>query len=80
MQKRNRLKILSYRRYGENGKKMFVFSRLFVPAAVRGGTCAFTLQIVNTLIKNNTNYQKFYLLALGTTQISSYYATIALRS
>ena len=28
-----------------------VFLALFVHAAVRGGTCAFTLKIVNTLIK-----------------------------
>ena len=53
--KRNRLKIRSYRRYGENGrKKMFVVLGLFVHAAVRGGTCAFTLKIVNTLIKNSS--------------------------
>ena len=44
----------SYRRYGEHGKKMFVFIGLFVHAAVRGGTCAFTLKIVNTLIKNRS--------------------------
>ena len=44
---------LSYR-YGEHGGKMFVFLRLFVHAAVRGGTCAFTLKIVNTLIKNSS--------------------------
>ena len=50
----NRLKILSYRRYGEHGKKVFVFLGLFVDAAVRGGTCAFTLKIVNTLIKNSS--------------------------
>ena len=47
-------KIRSYRRYGEHGKKMFVFLGLFVHAAVRGGTCAFTLKIVNTLIKNSS--------------------------
>ena len=29
IQKRNRLKVLSYRRYGENGKNMFVFLALF---------------------------------------------------
>ena len=56
--KRNRLKIRSYRRYGEHGeKKMFVFLGLFFHAAVlvRGGTtCAFTLKIVNTLIKNSS--------------------------
>ena len=34
-QKINRLKILLYRRYGGNGKKMFVFLGLFVHAAVR---------------------------------------------
>ena len=48
-----RPKMLSYRRYGENGNKTFVFSGLLVNAAVRGGTCAFTLKIVNTLIKND---------------------------
>ena len=52
--KRNRLKIRSYRRYGEHGKKMFVFPGLFVHAAVRGGTCAFTLKIVNTLMRNSS--------------------------
>ena len=36
---------LSYRRYGEHGKKMFVFLGLFVHAAVRGGTCDFTLKL-----------------------------------
>ena len=30
---------------------MFVFLGLFVHAAVRGGTCAFTLKIVSTLIQ-----------------------------
>ena len=44
----------SYRRYGANGGKMFVFLELFVHAAVRGGTRAFTLKIVNTLIKNSS--------------------------
>ena len=38
----------------EHRKKMFVFLGLFVHAAVRGGTCAFTLKIVNTLIKNSS--------------------------
>ena len=53
--KRNRLKILlSYRRYGEHGGKKNVFPGLFVHTAVRGGTCAFTLKIVNTLIKNSS--------------------------
>ena len=55
--KKNRLKIRSYRRHGEHGeKKMFVFLGLFFHAAVlvRGGTCAFTLKIVNTLIKNSS--------------------------
>ena len=47
------MKILSYRRYGENGQKLFFFG-LFVHAAVRGGTCAFTLKIVNTLMKNSS--------------------------
>ena len=50
----NRLKIRSYRRYGEHGKKVFVFQGLFVHAAVRGGTCAFTFKIVNTLVKNSS--------------------------
>ena len=54
IQKRNRLKIRSYRRYEENGKNTFVVSGLFVHAAVRGGTCAFTLKIVNTLIQNTS--------------------------
>ena len=44
IQKRNRLKIRSYRRYGEHGKKMFIFLGLFVHAAVRGGTCAFHVE------------------------------------
>ena len=52
--KENRLKIRSYRRYGEHGEKMFVFLGLFVHAAVRGGTCAFTLKIVNTLITDSS--------------------------
>ena len=52
--KSNRLKIRSYRRYGEHGKKVFVFLGLLVHAAVRGGTCAFRLKIVNTLIKNSS--------------------------
>ena len=39
---------------GRTGKKMFVFYWLFVHAAVRGGTCAFTLKVVNTLIKNSS--------------------------
>ena len=53
-QNRNRLKIRSYRRYEEHGKQMFAFLGLFVHAAVRGGTCAFTLKIVNTLIENSS--------------------------
>ena len=48
------MKIRSYRRYGERGKKIFVFPGLFVHAAVRRGTCAFTLKIINTLIKNSS--------------------------
>ena len=39
---------------GNTGKKKFVFLGLFVHAAVSGGTCAFTLKIVNTLIKNSS--------------------------
>ena len=54
IQKRNRLKILSYRRYGKHGKKTFVLLGLFVHAAARGGTCGFTLKTVNTLIKNSS--------------------------
>ena len=43
--------ILSYRRYGENGRKKNVFFfTLFVHQAARGGTCGFTLKVVNTLI------------------------------
>ena len=34
----------------ENGEKQFFF---FVHAAARRGICAFTLKIVNTLIKNS---------------------------
>ena len=37
---------------GTQGKN--VFRGLFVHAAVRGGTCAFTLKIVNRLIKNSS--------------------------
>ena len=58
IQKRNRLKIRSYRRYGEHGNFFFVFLGLFVHAAVRGGICAFTLKIVNTLIKNSSRDDK----------------------
>ena len=35
-------------------EKTLVFLGLFVHAAVRGGTCASTLKIVNTLIKNSS--------------------------
>ena len=35
-------------------EKKVVFLGLFVHAAVRGGTCAFALKIVNTLIKNSS--------------------------
>ena len=52
--KNKRQKIRSYRRYGQNGNKMFVFLGLFARAAVRGGTCAFMLKSVNTLIKNSS--------------------------
>ena len=58
IQKRNRLKIRSYRRYGEHRKKMFVFLGLFLDAAVRGETCAFTLKIGNTLIKNSSRVDR----------------------
>ena len=54
VQKRNRLKIRSYRRYGEHGIFSSFFLGLVVHAAVRGGTCAFKLKIVNTLIKNSS--------------------------
>ena len=54
IQKRNRLKIRLYRRYGEHGNKMFVFLGLFVDAAVSGATCVFTLKIVSTPIKNSS--------------------------
>ena len=43
--------------WGTRGK-MFVFLGLFVHAAVRGGTCAFTMKIVNTLIKNSSRDDK----------------------
>ena len=52
--KRNRLKDTLVPPVWEHGKKMFVFLGLFVHAAVRGGTCAFALKIVNTLIKNSS--------------------------
>ena len=44
----------SYRRDGEHAKKKFVYRGLFVHAAVRGGTCAFTMKLVNTLINNSS--------------------------
>ena len=47
------LKIHSYRRYGKNGGGG-VFFILSGHAAARGGTCAFTLKIVNTLIENSS--------------------------
>ena len=41
--------------WGTREKKCFVFPGLFVHDAVRGGTtCAFTLKIVNTPIKNSS--------------------------
>ena len=43
--------------WGTRGKNV-CFSRLFVHAAVRGGTCAFTFKIVNTLIKNSSRYNR----------------------
>ena len=55
IQKRNRLKILSYGHYGENGGENVRFLLLFVHAAVRGGTSAFTLKFVNTLIKHSSH-------------------------
>ena len=53
---RNWLKILSYRRYGENGRKKNVclLLILLVHAATRGGIRTFTLKMVNTLIKNSS--------------------------
>ena len=54
IQKINRLKIQSHPRYGEDGEKMFAVLGLLVHASVRGGTCASTLKIVNTLIKNSS--------------------------
>ena len=51
--KKNRLKITSYRRWGKRKKKV-VFLLIFVHAAARGGTRAFTSKIVNTLIKNSS--------------------------
>ena len=38
-----------------NGEKMFAFPGLSVHAAVRGGTCASTLKIVNTLINSSSS-------------------------
>ena len=52
--KKKRLNKLSYRRYGEHGIFSIISLGLFVHPAVRGGTCACTLKIVNTLIKNNS--------------------------
>ena len=37
---------------------MFVFLGFFVHAAIRGGTCDFTLEIVNTLIENSSRYDR----------------------
>ena len=39
-------------------EKNVCFLRLFVHAAVHGGTCAFTLKIVNTLIKNSAHHDR----------------------
>ena len=39
---------------GKTGGGMFVFQILFVHAAACSGTCALTLKIVNTLIKNSS--------------------------
>ena len=47
----NRLKILSHRRCVES----VFFNICFVHAAARGGTCAFTLKIVNTQIKDSSH-------------------------
>ena len=43
--------------WGTRGKNVG-FLGLFVHAAVRGGICAFTLKIVNTLIKNSSRDDK----------------------
>ena len=43
--------------WGTRGKNVR-FLGLFVHSAVRGGTCAFTLKIVNTLIKNSSRDDK----------------------
>ena len=43
--------------WGTREKNAF-FLGLFVHAAVRGGTCAFTLKIVNTLIENSSRDER----------------------
>ena len=57
--------MLSYRRYGKTGKKCLFFKyyvEVFVHAAARGGTCAFTLKIVkHAAQKQLTRRQTFDL-------------------
>ena len=53
-QKRNLLKDTLVPPLWGTREKMFVFLGVFVHAAVSGGTCAFTLKIVNTLIENSS--------------------------
>ena len=48
----------AYHRCGEHGNFFFAFLGLFVHAAVRGGSSAFTLKIVNTLIKNSSREER----------------------
>ena len=48
------------------GKRKKVFFGLFVHTAVRGGTCAFTLKIVNRLIKNSSGRVLTLSQPLGT--------------
>ena len=40
------------------GKVFFLIIWLFIHAAARGGTCAFTLKIVNTLVKNSSRHDR----------------------
>ena len=65
--KKKRLKLLSYRRYGENVKYCLFLLGLFLHAAVRGGTCAFTLKIVNTLINNSSRDDRLSILDIEST-------------
>ena len=65
--------MLSYRHYGENGKKSLCFQLLFAHALDRGGICTFMLKIVNTLIKNR-------YATIGLRCSKTGHATISLRS